>query len=292
MKEHEKTLITRKEFIARTGGLVAAGFAARHKESEAVSGMYRILGRTKLKVSTVGYGTTETENAGVLKKAIDSGVNFIDTGRMYVNGRNEEMIGRAVESMRKKLIIQTKFHRKHVYDSVAIERSIDASLKTLRTDYIDILLLHAASAVNEIASIAIRDAFDRAKEKGKIRFTGFSSHTNQIGTLKAAIDTGFYDVALLAYNHAGRFDHTKFKGFSQEWDQDILEREMKRAVEAGMGIIAMKTCSAGPYKEEGASRATFPAGMRKVLKNPHISTMAVWIGNYREVEENMKIMGG
>ncbi|MFC1606420.1 aldo/keto reductase [Candidatus Latescibacterota bacterium] len=291
MKRHEKASISRKEFIARTGGIVAAGIASRHGSIGAATGMYRILGRTKLKVSTIGYGTTETENAGVLIKALDSGVNFIDTGRMYVNGGNEVMIGKACESMRKELIIQTKFHRKHVNDSVAIEKSIDASLKALRTDYIDIMLLHAASAVNEINSPAMRDAFASAKEKGKIRFTGFSSHTNQIGTLKTAIDAGYFDVALLAYNHAGRFDHTKYKGFSQEWNQDILEKEMRRAVKAGMGIIAMKTCSTGPYMEKGAEKATFPAGMKRVLQNPDVSTMAVWMGNYREVEENMNIMG-
>ena len=258
--------ITRKEFLNQTGGILGAGFAgisARNLNAQSRTKedpRYRVLGRTGLKLSTLGFGTSETENQNVLKKTIDSGINFIDTGRMYVDGKNEEMTGKVIKGVRDSLIIQTKFHRKLKDDSKAIEKSVDESLIALKTDYIDIMLLHNATKEEEINSSAIVEALTRAKEKGKIGFTGFSSHTNQIGTLRAAVKTNFYDVALLAYNHAGKFKHTVYEGFNQEWDQKTLEKEMEKAVKKGMGIIAMKTCSAGPYKASSGIKASFTAG--------------------------------
>ncbi len=297
MEKNTGNDISRKEFLNRTGGILGAGITGISARSlNAQSGTkedprYRVLGRTGLKLTTLGYGTTETENQNVLKKTIDSGINFIDTGRMYVDGKNEEMIGKVIQGMRDKVIIQTKFHRKLKDDSKAIEKSVDESLKALKTDYIDIMLLHAASTEEEINSPAIVEALTRAKEKGKIGFTGFSSHTNQIGTLLAAVKTEFYDVAMVAYNHAGKFQHTVYEGFNQEWDQKTLEKEMSAAVKKGMGIIAMKTCSAGPYKASSESKAAFPAGLSWILKNKNISSMAVWMGNFRELEENIKAIG-
>ena len=124
---HEKP-ISRKEFLVSTGCIAGAGLAGItslpvHSQSGKKAD-YRILGRTGLKVSGVGYGTVLTDGIDVLKKVIDSGVNFIDTGRMYANGKNEEMIGKALGDTRKKCIIQTKFHRKFKNDRKASQNCL------------------------------------------------------------------------------------------------------------------------------------------------------------------------
>jgi glutamate dehydrogenase/leucine dehydrogenase len=69
-----------------------------------------------------------------------------------------------------------------------------------------------------------------------------------------------------------------------------LDKEIERAVSIGMGIIAMKTCSAGPLKKEEATEATFSAGLEWILNNKNISTMAVWMGNFREIDENIQMI--
>ena len=295
MKWNTGDILNRKEFLIRTGGVIGAGLAGMsfsfglNTYAEEKSA-FRILGRTGLEVSGVGYGTTLTDVTDVLKKVVDTGINFIDTGRMYANGKNEEMIGRVLQTVRKNLIIQTKFHRKFKNDKKAIEKSIDDSLKALRTDYIDIMLLHAASSAEELNAPEIYEALTKARKEGKIRYTGFSSHSNQVEMLRIAEKSKFYDVAMIAYNHAGNFRHTVYEGFYQEWDQDALEKEIKNAAELGMGIVAMKTCSTAPHKEKRGPKGSYPDGLKWVLRNRNISTMAVWMDTFGEVDENVRAM--
>ena len=291
--------MNRKKFIFLSStGLVGAGItglsppaflesarAAEHLE-------FRTLGRTGLKVSAVGFGPTSIDIPGIAKRALDMGVNFIDTGRMYASGKNEEMVGRVIKDIRKKIIIQTKFTRRYKDDRKAIEKSIDDSLKALRTDYIDIMLLHSASSEEDLKSPAVLEVLTKARKSGKIRFCGFSSHSSEsYKILRAGVEAEFYDIAMIPYNHAGHFHHTVYKGFYCEWDQDALEKEMERAVACGMGIVAMKTCSAGPLKKEGESTGTYQACLKWILRNKNVSTMAVSMRNFRDADEDVGAMG-
>ena len=154
------------------------------------------------------------------------------------------------------------------------------------------MLLNDASTKEEINSPEIFEALTHAKDEGKIRFTGFSSHSNQSETLRAALASNFYDVAMIAYNHAGNFRHSIYEEFYQEWDQEELEKDIKDAADAGMGIVAMKTCSAAPPKEKGKAKIGYLSGLKWVLRNKNISTMAVWMGTFEEAEENVRAMIG
>ena len=98
--------IDRKEFLRRSTigitGLSLTGCSSSGKLRQSTvknSLHYRTLGRTGLKVSFVGHGASRVEVPGVVKHGIDNGINFIDTGRMYVKGKNEEMIGRVVHDV-------------------------------------------------------------------------------------------------------------------------------------------------------------------------------------------------
>ena len=310
MGKKNERIMSRKEFMSRsTAGLVGIGIAGcspsalLKKPSQSGTVQYRILGRTGLKVTVVGLGATRTDVPSVVKKVVDMGVNFIDTGRMYASGRNEEMIGKVIKDVRKNIVIQSKFARKHINNREAIEKSIDDSLKALQTDYIDIMLLHGPSEETreeQLNSPAVLETLAKAKKSGKIRFCGFSCHGYQAETLRAAVKSGFYDVALIAYNHAGHYWHQGHiaenpfdtTGRYYEWDQPAMEKEIEKGVAIGMGFIAMKTCSAGPLKEEGQSEATYTAALRRILMNKNISTLVPGMGNFREVEENVKAMWG
>ncbi len=291
--------ISRKKFLLRsTLSFVGAGIVGLSrfpliKDAHTTEHQeYRTLGRTGLRVAAVGFGTTLTDVPNVVKKVIDMGINFIDTGRMYAGGKNEEMIGKVVKDVRKNIIIQSKFSGSYKNDEKAIEKSINDSLRALRTDYIDIMLLHSAGSEDDITSSAVMEGMVKARKSGKIRFCGFSSHSSRAGELlRAAAKDKFYDVVMVPYNHAGHFHHTVYKGFYSEWDQGTLEKEIEHAVKNGIGIVAMKTCSAGTLAEKEGGKGSYQAGLKWILRNRNISTMAVSMGNISEVLENIKAMG-
>ena len=152
---------------------------------------YRYLGRSALKVSPLCLGTMmfggetdEATSARIIDKAFDQGVNFIDTADVYHAGRSEEIVGRAIARHRDSWVVATKFgypagpdagpnrqgqSRKWIYESV------DASLKRLATDYIDILYFHRTltDAPLEEGMRAVADLI----RQGKVRYVGLSNFT-------------------------------------------------------------------------------------------------------------------
>lgn len=148
---------------------------------------YRYLGRSALKVSPLCLGammfggeTDETTSARIIARAGDQGVNFIDTADVYHAGRSEQIVGRAIAPQRDRWIVATKFGfpagegpNQQGQSRKWIMQSVDASLKRLGTDYIDILYFHRmlADAPLEEAVRAIGDLI----RQGKIRYYGVSN---------------------------------------------------------------------------------------------------------------------
>jgi len=209
---------------------------------------------------------------------------------MYAEGRNEELVGRVIRDIRKDVVIQSKFYRKYITDTDQILGSIDDSLKALRTDYIDIMLKQSAITKDELFAPAVMEAITKAKEAGKIRFSGFSTHENQAEMLREATASGFYDVALVAYNHAGNYTHSVSKNF-YEWDQAELEREIEKAASAGMGVIAMKTCSGGGYAYPGEQKPSYRSALKKILENKNITSAVPAMASFSQIDENIAAMG-
>ena len=293
--ESDHTMNRKKFLYCSTAGFAGIGITGcstpgllkRTSQSDTIQ--YRKLGKTGLKVTAVGFGATRTNEPSVIKRVVDTGVNFIDTGRMYSEGKNEEVIGKVIADIRKDIVIQSKIHQNIQRNKTAMEKSIDESLKALRTDYIDVMLLRWTSDKEAVNNPVAIEVLDRAKESGKIRCAGISCHSNQVEIMKAAIENAFYDVVLVTYNYAGKYTHVQ-SGRKSEWDAAALEREILRASSIGMGVVAMKTCSAGPLKEEGESEATYTAALRWILRNKNISTIIPAMGNFREIEEDVRAM--
>ncbi|RQZ44813.1 aldo/keto reductase [Burkholderia sp. Bp9099] len=150
---------------------------------------YRYLGRSALEVSPLCLGammfggeTDEATSTRIIDKAFDQGINFIDTADVYHAGRSEQIVGRAIARHRDSWVVATKFgfpagpdagpnrqgqSRKWIYESV------DASLKRLGTDYIDILYFHRAltDAPLEEGMRAVADLI----RQGKVRYVGLSN---------------------------------------------------------------------------------------------------------------------
>lgn len=290
--------MNRKEFLKRSSaglaGIGAAALAAPaligriHAAGKVV---YRTLGKTGLKVTEVGFGGSRTNEPSIIKRALDLGINFIDTGRMYAGGRNEEMIGKVVRDIRKNIVIQSKIDQKIQNDREAMDKSINDSLKALQTDYIDIMIVRGATTEKAVRNPVVMEVFTKAKEAGKIRACGFSCHSaNASEMLLAGIETGVYDVVMVPYNHAGNFRHTVY-GIYSEWDQAALEKSFEKAAAKGIGILCMKTCSGGPIVTDDNPQGSYQAGLKWILRNKNVGVLAVGMGSFREVDEDFGAMG-
>ena len=249
-----------------------AAFIPGEKEKRNRTVKYRILGKTGLKVSIVGYGAMRTRDPAVIHRALDYGINYIDTAHCYMDGYNEIVVGKVLKTRRKDTFIATKVHINKV---PAMMASLEASLKSLQTDYVDIIQLHNLSEVNQIKNENAMEALQKMKKEGKARFIGFTTHRNQTELLKTAIQMDFYDMILVAYN---------FKS-SEELSTAIQEAE-----KTGIGIVAMKTQAGGYKKHEMRNLSPHQAALKWVLQNPGVATTIPSMVTYSQLKENVRVM--
>ena len=303
MSKKEKQL-TRKDFIKKscTGltGLLAYDILKNSPlnllKSDGTSIGTHILGRTGIKLTKVGFGASRTMEPSLLIAAIDHGINFIDTGRSYFNGNNEIMVGKALKGIRKNIVIQSKMRvrlrERYKSDKLSeaikkiMESSLNESLKALQTDYIDVMLIHDPSDVEVITNETVMEFLTSAKKKGQIRAHGFSSH-NEIELLNSANETKFYDIIMLPYNHKGSYVHM-LSGRSSKWDQPLMETELEKAHRNNMGIVAMKTCSAGPYSPNSEEKPSYKEALKWILNHEFIDAMAVAMSNMDQIKEDVQ----
>lgn len=238
---------------------------------------YRILGRTGMKISMVSFGAMLTPEPEVLKIAFDHGINYVDTARKYMDGKNEEVVAKALKGRRDKVYVATKTlpgsNKKE-----DIIRDVETSLRTLETDYIDVIQLHNLSDKERIFIPETREAFAKLKAQGKVRFFGITTHKNQHAVLNALVDDKdrFFDTALVAFNF--------------ESNKEIGEA-IARAAKANIGIIAMKT-QAGGYKTEAlGSISPHQAALKWVLQNQNITMAIPGMKDLAQLKENAAVMG-
>jgi len=173
-------------------------------------------------------------------------------------------------------------------------QSVEDSLKRVGTDYFDILMCpHGASSFEEVQIEETFTTFELLKKTGKVRFLGVSSHNDPAGVLRAARETGLYQVAMVAYNII---------------NGGYLEREIELAKESGMGIIAMKAAMAvathhkalQPIPEWRIQKVEriVPGDMKPPLKaylwalqNPNISAVISNLWDEQYVNENLSVVG-
>jgi aryl-alcohol dehydrogenase-like predicted oxidoreductase len=185
---------------------------------------YRDLGKTGIKVSTIGFGgwaiggvteasgtplgwghTSDDESLAAIRRARELGVTFFDTADSYGFGRSESLLGIVLSRHRNDMVIATKvgvartatgalkkdFSRNHIFHAV------DGSLKRLRTDYIDLYQVHNPT-LDELRREEIQDAMDRLQDAGKIRFWGVSVSTPEEGL--EVVNRGWGHALQVLYN--------------------------------------------------------------------------------------------
>jgi hypothetical protein len=178
-------------------------------------------------------------------------------------------------------------------------RTLEGSLRRLRTDYIDVYFQHAVNDVQRLQNPEFYAFADRAKQQGKIRYTGLSGHGGRlIDCLDYAIDSGKFDVMLVAYNFGQ--DPSFLQRFTRNFDfiavNPDLPRVLRKAKAAGMGVIAMKTLRGArlndmqPYQKDGATFAQ--AAFRWVLSNRDVDGLIVTMQDAAQVDEFVAASGG
>ena len=157
-------------------------------------------------------------------------------------------MGRAIKGVRDKLFIATKFctpvgHLPAGTPVAEYKAVVEGSLKRLGTDYVDLVHIHSCNEIARLMDENVHEAFDRLKQDGKVRFLGFSSHTPNLEEVaNVSIDSGRFDVMMLAYHH-GIWPN----------QMEIIARARR---DQDMGIIAMKTLKGAPSrKQNGAMRS-------------------------------------
>jgi predicted aldo/keto reductase-like oxidoreductase len=239
--------------------------------------VYRTLGRTGLKITVVGFGAMLTPESEVIKVAFDHGVNYVDTARVYMGGKNEEIVSRALKGRRDKIFVATKTQSSST-STADIIKDVETSLKALETDYIDVIQLHSLTSKDRIFVPETREALLKLKVQGKVRFCGITTHKNQPEVLNALVDDPerFFDTALVAVN---------FKS-----DNDIV-LAIERAARADIGIIAMKTQAGGYATGVSGKISPHQAALKWVLRNPNITTAIPGMKDLSQLREDIAVMG-
>ena len=252
----------------------------------ALEGEPRVLGSTGIRVATVGMGAMITRDPDIIRYAVDHGVNYVDTADCYMGGENERIVGRALEGIRDKVVLASKVHIAPVDEMI---RSVETSLRSLKTDVIDIMQLHGIRSEEEVTNGYAREALRKLLDQGKIRVPGGTNHSRQETVIRAVMKHRFYRTALVAYNFRsdsgiGATIRTAF-GMGEG-----LSATIRAAAAEGVGIIAMKT-QAGGYSVPGAALSPHQAALAWVLENPGVATTIPSMVSFAQVDENVKARG-
>jgi aryl-alcohol dehydrogenase-like predicted oxidoreductase len=235
---------------------------------------YRVLGKTGLKVTTVGYGCMITSDPTVITRAADMGINYFDSSRWYQKGNNERMVGAALGSKRKDIILSSKVDAETKDGAL---KELEMSLKELGTDHLDIWYLHGKDNPEAMTGELI-EAQEIARQQGKVRFIGVSTH-RVAGIADAVIKTGKMQVLLTAYN------------FTMDAAADEAIAKLHKA---GVGVVAMKVMAGGTRGKNPRpqlQRQGGPAAALKwVLKNQGIATTVPSMTDIEQLEANFKVM--
>ena len=226
---------------------------------------YRVLGKTGLKISRLGFGgipiqKIDAEGTKVLmQELVKQGINYIDTARGYTV--SEEYLGYGLEGIRDRFVLATKSMSR---TAETMAKDIDISLSNLRTDYIDLYQVHNPTAkdLEQVqAPGGALEALQAAKAAGKIGHIGVTLHSVEL--MKEAVDLDWVETIMFPYNIV----------------ETQAEELIKVCGEKNIGFIAMKPLAGGAI--EDASLA-----MRFVTDNPDLTVVIPGMAEIKEIRQN------
>jgi uncharacterized protein len=277
-QETKGTGLTRRDFVKTVGlaGLAVAGAGvpgALAAPPESAAGAApagtvakRVLGKTGVNVSILNLGGMfdTINNQLLLKQAMKLGVTFWDTAESYGNGLSEDGYGRFFArnpEARKDIFLVTKLTPQ---EGNLTER-LDKGLARLKTNYVDLFYIHSIKGIDEMTP-AFKNWGAEMKKAGKIKYFGFSTHTNMADCLLGAAKLDWIDAIMLTYN------------FRVMNDPKMVEA-VNACNKAGIGLVAMKTQGGGPGMPKTESPGEFKMGeafLAKGFTDKQAKLKVVW----------------
>lgn len=228
---------------------------------------YKVLGKTGLKISKMGFGGIPIQKIDaegtreLMLRLVEEGVNYIDTAKGYTV--SESYLGYALEGIRDKFVIATK-SMSRTKDAMAAD--IEDSLKKLRTDYIDLYQVHNPNMdqLNQvIAAGGALEALQEAKAQGKIGHIGITAHS--LAVFEKALTLDWVETVMFPYN------------IVESQGADLIQACMEKNI----GFIAMKPLAGGAIED-----ATL--ALRYICANQAVSVVIPGMAELKEIDENIK----
>jgi predicted aldo/keto reductase-like oxidoreductase len=231
-----------------------------------------ILGRTGIQAARLGFGgipiqrVTEAQAVEVVRYALDKGMDFIDTSRVYTT--SETRIGKALKESSQKAAVATKSFSR---SADGIRKDVETSLRELQMECIDIYQCHGVSNEEEYRAVTSPGGalagLQRAREEGLIRHIGITSHS--LDLLDRVLDDGLFETIMVCFSFL---------------EPAAKDRIIPKAVHKGVGVIAMKPLSGGVIEAPEAA-------LKWVLSFPDILVIA-GVEEKRFIDQNWKVFQG
>lgn len=280
MSDREK--VSRREFLEKSGLAAAAlpALAASARPAEAAGTLpRRTLGRTGASVPILALGCGSRflsypadQATAVLEKALGLGINYFDTAIGYGDGESETRVGRVMATRRRDVFLATKVPTRARTRDAAL-KEVEASLKRLQTDHVDLLHMHSLGKEDDLAKIEAKDGALKAlyelRDQKVTRFIGMTSHTDG-AVMAQAIERNDLDCVQMAMNPARvlRFE----------------ERALPAAKKKDLGIILMKVT--GQERLLGANGAD-PAALLRYAWTLPVSTVVCGMPKLEFLDANV-----
>ena len=212
----------------------------------------------------------------IVNRALDLGVNYIDTAASYGGGESELIVGEVMKDRRDEVFLATKT-RQRTAEGLR-ENEFEQSCERLQTDYIDLYYFHAVQTIEDLDTVLDRDGgpvtvFEQLREEGRIGNIGISSHSS--ATLMEAMDRYDFDCVFVTVNPAGLSMN----------DPDNLREMLAMAQEKDIGTVAMKIPARGGVLDRGV---TMEESLGYALSLP-IATANIGISSVEILEENVEL---
>jgi uncharacterized protein len=283
---------SRRDFM-KVSGAGTAGFVLGQKPEAAAAEVRgsatpppmpeRPLGKTGHNVrlfslggqATIERPDTDAESEAIINRAIDLGVNYVDTAAAYGRGISQIYIGRVMATRRNEVFLATKTHRRSYDESMQL---LDQSLESLQTDHLDLWQLHNLTTMEQLDEVFADDgaihALEKARSEGTVRFLGLTGHANP-DVLMEFMRRFDFDTILMALNPADKY-HRPFM-------DELLPEANRRQ----MGVIAMKIPARGRIFRDGGLTSMEEA-LNWTMSQP-ISTVIVGCDTVAQLEENISV---
>ncbi|MCE5344748.1 MAG: aldo/keto reductase [Bacteroidales bacterium] len=248
----------------------------------------RTLGRTGIKTPVISLGAQSVTTPGFVTAAYYAGIKLFFSATYYGEGNNEILVGKGLKGLpRDSYVLGTavppigfderedKFAKD--FTPEAFVKKTEGSLKRFGLDYVDILLFPQVCKRENVLYEPMLKVMQDLKKQGKTKFLGIATHDMCEDAIMAAADAKIYDVIMIAYNY-------KVK------NKESLDKAMKYAANAGLGILAIKTTAGAFWDKKRTKPINTDAALKWVLQNENVSSIVSGMSSIEELKKNLAMI--